>query len=470
MEVRPHVLTHLAVWTVLFTLGQPAIAAEQPQKLPSKDKLHLFLLMGQSNMVGRGQLTQLPPHPRVLSFNAAMQWVPAVDPLHETSSRDRVGPGISFARSMLQVVDNRVTIGLIPCAVGGTPLSRWQRGGDLYARAMSRARAAMRHGTLKGVLWLQGERDAKQLETARTYGSRLTEMIRNLRDDLDQPNLAFVGAEMCDELSLRDDRPGTQLVTAALNALPDNLPATACVDSFGLRSTGDHAHFTTRHQRKLGLRFGEKMIHLLEGIDVKLSPGYPWFMYHPSFVPPVADPELPNVLLIGGSISMHYTPFVRRELQGTANVFRPPANCRSTRQTLRYLDQYLGDTKWDLIHFNWGMHDLTHLDASGQAVPPPEGTHQVPLDVYRRNLRTLVTKLQKTGAALIWASTTPVGARAEQQGFRRDHDVVAYIAAPASFRIFEMDGQSSPSQRYRVIADCNAGSGRSFRHSYQTLI
>ena len=430
--------------STILLLSAPFAAAQTPArpdvvpasresdlKLPAKEDLHLFLLMGQSNMVGRGQLTQLPPHPRVLSFNRAMHWQLAVDPVHETSSRDRVGPGISFACSMLQVVDDRIAIGLIPCAVGGTPLSRWQRSGDLYETVIRRARAAMRQGTLRGVLWLHGERDAKQLETARTYGVRLTEMISDLRNDLERPNLAFVAGEMCEELSLRDDRTGAQLVTAAINALPANVAATACIDSAGLRSTGDYVHFSTRHQRKLGCRFAEKMAYLLEGIDVAIPPGYPWYMYHSSFEPPVADPKLPNVLLIGASNSMHYTPLVRRELHGAANVFRPPANCRSTRQTLRYLDQYLGDRKWDLIHFNWGMHDLTHLDASGLAAPPPTGTHQVPLDKYKRNLTMLLKRLQETGASLVWASTTPVGVRAEQQGFRRDQDVVAYNAAAA---------------------------------------
>jgi hypothetical protein len=105
-----------------------------------------MLLMGQSNMVGRGEMTRWPPHPRVLSFNRAGKWIPAVDPLHETSSRDRVGPGVSFARGMLHVVDQGITIGLIPCAVGGSPLSRWEKGGDLYEATVRRAREAMEHG------------------------------------------------------------------------------------------------------------------------------------------------------------------------------------------------------------------------------------------------------------------------------------------------------------------------------------
>ena len=70
-----------------------------------------------------------------------------------------VGPGLSFAKAMAGN-DETVTIGLIPCAVGGTPLSRWESDGDLYKYAIARAKAAMKDGTIKGVLWHQGEIDA----------------------------------------------------------------------------------------------------------------------------------------------------------------------------------------------------------------------------------------------------------------------------------------------------------------------
>jgi lysophospholipase L1-like esterase len=144
-----------------------------------------------------------------------------------------------------------------------------------------------------------------------------------------------------------------------------------------------------------------------------------------------ADPRLPNVLIIGDSNSMRYTVGVRDRLKGTANVFRAPDNCRSTRQTLQQIEIYLGHLRWDVIHFNWGMHDLTHLNDAGTAAPPPAGKLQVPPDRYEQNLRKLIERLKKTKARLIWATTTPVGRKTEERGFRRDCDVVDYNAIAA---------------------------------------
>ncbi len=113
------------------------------------------------------------------------------------------------------------------------------------------------------------------------------------------------------------------------------------------------------------------------------------------------DPALPRVLLIGDSISIGYTLPVRALLKGVANVHRPPANCSSTSHGLRNLDKWLGPDKWDAIHFNFGLHDCFIED----------GKHPVPPEEYERNLQALLDRLRKTGAKLIWASTTPIAGK-----------------------------------------------------------
>ena len=109
-------------------------------------------------------------------------------------------------------------------------------------------------------------------------------------------------------------------------------------------------------------------------------------------------PGLPRVLLIGDSISMGYTLPVRKLLDGKANVHRIPVNGGPTTNGIANLKKWLGDGKWDVIHFNWGLHDLKLI----------EGKHQVPIDEYEKNLRELVAQMKATNAKLIWCSTTPV--------------------------------------------------------------
>lgn len=152
---------------------------------------------------------------------------------------------------------------------------------------------------------------------------------------------------------------------------------------------------------------------------------------HPALRPIEDTPGLPRVLLIGDSISIAYTLPVRRELQGVANVHRPPTNCETTVKGLRDIEAWLGDKPWDVIHFNWGLHDLKYMGPQGQnlADPMAEDSHQnVPMDQYEANLNKLVARLKKTGARLIWRTTTPVidGARG-----RVAADVARYNAVAA---------------------------------------
>ncbi|MFI3263875.1 MAG: SGNH/GDSL hydrolase family protein [Rikenellaceae bacterium] len=110
------------------------------------------------------------------------------------------------------------------------------------------------------------------------------------------------------------------------------------------------------------------------------------------------NPDLPNVLIIGTSISIGYTPFVRENLAGKANVYRIPQNSNSTDTSLLNIDFWLGEMKWDVIHVNWGLHDLKYtLEYEHQDVPPAK---------YQDNLRTLFTRMSKTGAKIIWANTS----------------------------------------------------------------
>lgn len=141
---------------------------------------------------------------------------------------------------------------------------------------------------------------------------------------------------------------------------------------------------------------------------------------HPALLPVEDVPGLPRVLLIGDSVSIAYTLPVRELLQKTANVHRPPTNCSSTGHGLIDLDRWLDGKKWDVIHFNFGLHD---------AKLPPEGVRHAPPEVYEQNLRLLVQRMRATGARLIFATTTPVPNGGEISPTRRFGSVDVYNAA-----------------------------------------
>ena len=119
----------------------------------------------------------------------------------------------------------------------------------------------------------------------------------------------------------------------------------------------------------------------------------------------------PRVLIIGDSISMGYTPFVKEMMKGKAYIEHPKDNCQATVVGLEKLDKWLGSEKWEVIHFNFGLHDLKYIkDTKGTIDGTASGRQWVPVDQYEKNLEQIVSRLEKTGAKLIWANTTPVPA------------------------------------------------------------
>ena len=103
------------------------------------------------------------------------------------------------------------------------------------------------------------------------------------------------------------------------------------------------------------------------------------------------DPRLPRVLIIGDSISRGYTLTVRHALAEKVNLHRAPANCGCSANGLTQLPVWLGQGRWDLILFNFGIHD-----------------RETPSEIYQEHLEWIVNRLRQTGARLVWVSSTPV--------------------------------------------------------------
>lgn len=229
-----------------------------------KEKFHLYLLIGQSNMVGTGAVTEEDKklHTRVFNFDKDQKWVQAKDPLH---TRGGVGMGLTFGKDIANNVDPSISVGLIPCAVGGTPLRRWVKGGDLYRIAVARAKEAMKKGELKGIIWHQGESDSTRKEDAETYGARLQGMINDIRKDLGNDNLPFIVGELghfCNQVP-RFNLFGR--VNQELNLIPKKVKNTFCVSAKDLtnRSPRD-VHFSTEGYHGLGHRYANAMLKMID--------------------------------------------------------------------------------------------------------------------------------------------------------------------------------------------------------------
>lgn len=252
----------LIIATVHELIPRAFQAVPRDKSVAEKAKLHVYLLMGQSNMRGRGiiESPDRTPHPRVLVHTASNYWELAVEPVHGSGPRAGIGPGLVFGKRMAAGNTN-ASIGLVPCAVGASLLSRWERGGDLYANAVARAQAAQRDGTLAGILWHQGEQDSMTATNASTYYDRLVKMIADLRADLGQPELPFVVGQIGEFLYERkvQQTPFARTVNDALARIPDAVPFSACVSATGLTHVGDEVHLDGKSQRELGKRFAMEM-------------------------------------------------------------------------------------------------------------------------------------------------------------------------------------------------------------------
>lgn len=227
-----------------------------------QDELELYLLIGQSNMAGRGpvETADETPHPRVLSIEADGTWRTALDPLHHDKSNAGVGLGSWFGRSMADR-NAKSVIGLIPAAVGGTPLSRWVKGGDLYAQALKHARVALQRGKLKAILWHQGENDSATESDARSYASRLEGMIRDLRADLGVGDIPFIAGELGRFLIThpRTDTPLASVINEQLASLTNRVANFHVVSSENLTVLPDNIHFDSASLREFGVRYAQTL-------------------------------------------------------------------------------------------------------------------------------------------------------------------------------------------------------------------
>ncbi len=218
----------------------------------------LFLLIGQSNMAGRGVLEPQDQKPiaGVYTFNKDKAWAPAIDPLHfDKPNLPGVGLGRSFA-SFVIAQKAATSVGLIPAAFGGSALEEWTPGSPHYVNAVARAKAALAlagpGARLRGILWHQGEADSKLEARATTYRARFATMIDQLRKDLDAEKVPVIVGQLGEFYA----DPYAKTVNEQLAMVPLSVRFSGFVSSQGLKHKGDDVHFDSPALRELGRRYG----------------------------------------------------------------------------------------------------------------------------------------------------------------------------------------------------------------------
>jgi len=329
----------LLLRSLAVCLLMAATVFAQPAALPSKENFHLFLLIGQSNMAGRGTVEPQDKiaHPRVLTLNKDGAWVPAIDPIHFDKNIAGVGLGRTFGLELAESTPG-ATIGLIPCAVGGTPIDLWQPGAlwdkpkcHPWDDAMVRAKLALKVGTLKGILWHQGESDSNR-EKAAAYASKLADLIARVRNELGAPTVPFIAGEP-GQFAGRPWNEFQRLVDQTLRDLPAKVQHTAFASAEGLVDQGDKLHFDANSYREFGKRYAVAYLKLVG--ESSTAPA----------VFPTAGPV--RVLFLGNSFTVRNK--LPEVIQAMAAAGQP------SRKLVPTIIAYGGRTMKD----HWNLHSQT---------------------------------------------------------------------------------------------------------------
>lgn len=222
--------------------------------------LDIYLLIGQSNMAGRAAIEskELDTLSNVFLYKGIKDelWEKAANPLNKYSSirkrlsMQKLNPGYTFAREMAKRSKNK--IGLVVNAKGGTSIDLWMPGTEFYKEIIDRLKSAIQYGTLKGILWHQGETDATNYQS---YMPKLLKLIQSLRSDLNMLDLPFIAAQ------LSSDKPHRKGFNTMILELPKKIKNTAVIKT-KRTSTIDSTHFDAASQRLLGKRYAKEMLKL----------------------------------------------------------------------------------------------------------------------------------------------------------------------------------------------------------------
>lgn len=261
------------ILTVIIIL--PVVFTGCTQK--KENEMHIFLLMGQSNMSGYGELLPEDAIPVAGVYHIPtigegdFSWEASSHPIHNRLKSDRFGLALPFAKEYMKKHPG-VSVGLIPLAWGGAGIDLLTKGTDTYKDALAKVQFARKRGKVKGVLWHQGESDTVNEELAESYERKLHQLISDIRNDLGDPQLPFIVGNLAEFYGTGEDHNAPDRVNrimrvkSALRAVPDNIENTGFVESTACTSIDHHnVHFDRNSYIMLGVRYAEEYERIITG-------------------------------------------------------------------------------------------------------------------------------------------------------------------------------------------------------------
>lgn len=236
---------------------------KKPTVSPPKENFYIFLMAGQSNMAGRGivEPSDTVSSPLILALDNNNEWVYAKEPLHYYEpGRTGLDCGLSFAKELSKKYGKEITIGLVPCAIGGSSIEQWSgdanyRGVKLYSNFLEKAKIAAQSGTIKGLLWHQGESNTGAKSHV-DYKQKLEGFFTKVRSDLQLPELSIYMGLLGPYLTTYSF-PFTDEVNKDIKKLSETGKNMYLIKTSDFTHLADTIHFDSRSQRKMGKRFAK---------------------------------------------------------------------------------------------------------------------------------------------------------------------------------------------------------------------
>lgn len=241
------------------------VVVEKPSTLPAKENFYIYIMAGQSNMAGRGfvQPSDTVISKQVLALDKNNEWVYAKEPLHHYEpARTGLDCGLTFGKKLSELYGKNITIGLVPCAIGGSSIEQWlgdstYHGVTLYSNLMTKVKVAAQYGTIKGIIWHQGESNSGRF-SYRNFKQKTESLFTKLRSDLGHPELPVYMGEISSFLK-RTTNPNADSVNRDMYLLSSSMKNVHVIKTGDLTPKADTIHFDSRSQRIMGERFAKEV-------------------------------------------------------------------------------------------------------------------------------------------------------------------------------------------------------------------